>query len=267
MIIKELINKYLSKNYKLKDAQNLAAEEIILRKIASSDMADHVTLKGGIVMYNIANNNRRATQDIDFDLIRYSIDKESIALFINRMNYVDDGFLVSIKGGIEDLHQEDYQGVRLFVEIRDKNNDRLSIKLDIGVHAYLAIEQKNVVFNFESNSESVSVKVNPVEQIVAEKLLALARLGAISTRYKDLYDLYYLINECKASSQEVYRILSMFFEHTKKKPNNLFELQNVIDETLNDEAFAKEATNSVSKWIDMDYKTIKDTINDFINCL
>ena len=81
MTIKELVSDNINKGYKLKDAENLAAEEIILKKIASSDMAEHVTLKGGIVMYNLTKNNRRVTQDIDFDLIRYSIDKESIKAF------------------------------------------------------------------------------------------------------------------------------------------------------------------------------------------
>ena len=98
MTIKELVNDNIIKGYKLKDAENLAAEEIILKKIASSDMAEHVTLKGGIVMYNLTKNNRRVTQDIDFDLIRHSIDKESIRTFIDKMNRINDGFSLIIVG-------------------------------------------------------------------------------------------------------------------------------------------------------------------------
>ena len=44
-------------------------------------MAERVTLKGGIVMYNLSKNERRATRDIDFDFIRYSIDEASVRLF------------------------------------------------------------------------------------------------------------------------------------------------------------------------------------------
>ena len=51
MIIKELVDKNISNGCSLRDTQNLAAEEIIIRKIASSDYAERVTLKGGIVNY------------------------------------------------------------------------------------------------------------------------------------------------------------------------------------------------------------------------
>ena len=234
MNIRNIINTYTQKGYKFKDAQNLAAEEIIIKKIASSDMVEHVAFKGGIVMFNLTKNNRRVTQDIDFDLIRYSIDKESISMFINKMNRIDDGFNVFIHGDIEDLHQEDYHGVRVHIIIRDKNNNTVRTKLDIGVHTYSAIEQDNVIFSFDSNEEGISIKVNPKEQIVAEKLIALARLGKLSKRYKDLYDVYYLINECDISKKKVSEILSLFFINSKRKPNNLLDFINTIEDTLND---------------------------------
>ena len=210
MTIKQLVDNNLEKGYELKDAQNLAAEEVILRKLASTDLAEHVTLKGGIVMYNLAKNNRRVTQDIDFDLIRYSIDKKSIEMFVSKMNKNNDGFKILLSGQIEDLHQEDYDGVRVHLVIKDKTGKSLKIKLDIGVHTYMAIEQNKAVFSFDSDKQGIAIKVNPPEQIFAEKLIALARLGAISTRYKDLYDLFYLITKCELSRKRVKDILDLF---------------------------------------------------------
>ncbi|MBR1847434.1 MAG: nucleotidyl transferase AbiEii/AbiGii toxin family protein [Bacilli bacterium] len=84
MNIKDLIDKYRVSSSSLRDAQNLAAEEIVLSKIATSEMTEHITLKGGIVMYNLARSDRRVTKDIDFDFIRYSIEKESINAFIKK---------------------------------------------------------------------------------------------------------------------------------------------------------------------------------------
>lgn len=84
MSISELVSKYTSLGHNYRDAQNLAAEEIILNKIASSPLAENITLKGGIVMFNMTKSNRRVTQDIDFDLIRYSIDNESIMTFVEK---------------------------------------------------------------------------------------------------------------------------------------------------------------------------------------
>ena len=83
MTISEIVHKHMLRGLPRAVAQNLAAEEIFLSKLAKSDMAENATLKGGIVMYNLTRNERRATRDIDFDFIRYSIDEDSVRLFIN----------------------------------------------------------------------------------------------------------------------------------------------------------------------------------------
>ena len=90
MLIQDLVEKYIKQGHNFRNAQNLAAEEIIINKISSSSLSEYVTLKGGIVMYNLTKNNRRVTQDIDFDLIRYSIDESSIRLFVKKMNNINE---------------------------------------------------------------------------------------------------------------------------------------------------------------------------------
>lgn len=264
MLIKELVDKYVKQGHNFRNAQNLAAEEIVLNKIASSPLSEHVTLKGGIVMFNLTKNNRRVTQDIDFDLIRYSIDEYSIKLFVEKMNTIDDNITASIYGNIEPLHQEDYQGVRVHLQLKDINNSILRIKLDIGVHTYSAIEQEKIVFSFGSDKDSVCINVNPCEQVFAEKLLSLARLGPISTRYKDIYDIYYLIINDLVDIFKVKDILNMFFKSSKRKPNDILELVNSIIDTLNDDSFAKEAKEPASKWIDVDYDYLRKTIIRFV---
>ena len=81
MLIKQLVNKYMQQGHNFRNAQNLAAEEIVLNKIAASPLSENVTLKGGIVMFNLTKSDRRVTQDIDFDLIRYSIDKKILIMY------------------------------------------------------------------------------------------------------------------------------------------------------------------------------------------
>lgn len=267
MFIKEIVNGYIAQGHNYRNAQNLAAEEIVLSKIASSPLSEHVTLKGGIVMFNLTKSDRRVTQDIDFDLIRYSISEESIRLFVEKMNTADDGITASVSGNIEQLHQEEYQGVRVHLLLKDSKQSVLRIKLDIGVHTYSAIEQEKILFTFGNDGKFVSIKVNPCEQVFAEKLLSLARLGPISMRYKDIYDLYYLISNNLVEISKVRNILSLFFEYSKWKPNDFFELVNSITDTLEDKAFAEEAKEPASKWLDVDYDVLKKKIVDFISSL
>lgn len=267
MLINELVNKYMEQGHNYRNAQNLAAEEIVLNKIAASPLSEHVTLKGGIVMFNLTKSDRRVTQDIDFDLITYSIDDFSIKLFVEKMNTVNDGITASISGNIESLHQEDYQGVRVHLTLKDLKNATLRIKLDIGVHTYTAIEQEKIVFSFGSDNKSVSVKVNPCEQVFAEKLLSLARLGPISTRYKDLYDLYFLIANNLVEVTKTRNILNLFFQSSNRKPDDIFELVNSVIDTLNDIHFSSEARDPASKWMDVDYEYLRDVIIEFIKKL
>lgn len=264
MLIGEILQKYIKLGLDFRSAQNLVAEEIILNKIASSPLAEQVTLKGGMVMFNLTKSNRRVTQDIDFDLIRYSIDDTSIKLFVEKLNTSNDGISASIQGEIEPLHQENYHGVRVHISLEDTKKEQLDIKLDIGAHTYLDIKQEKILFTFEGNEKSISLKVNPCEQIFAEKSISLAKLGPISKRYKDIYDMYYLIENDLLSISEVKRILGQFFEFSKKPPHDINEFYNSIEGTLTNRDFADEAREPGSKWLDVDYEIAKDKIMWFI---
>ena len=264
MLINELINKYIGRGYSFKDAQNLAAEEIIIKKISSSPLANNITLKGGIVMFNLSKNARRVTQDIDFDFIRYSLDNESIYFFIEKLNDVNDGILVTVRGSIEKLHQENYKGARVNLLLIDRTKTKLKIKLDIGVHTYCIIEQKTLIFTFENDKDTIKINVNPSEQIFVEKILSLGRLGVLSTRYKDIYDLYYLIENKLINIDTIREILPIFLISSSKKPDNIIDLINFVIDTLEDKYFALEANKPAFKWIDIDYEILKKTIIEFI---
>ena len=47
-------------------------------------MSKNITIKGGVVMYGLSNDKRRATRDLDLDFIKYSLADESIKLFIGK---------------------------------------------------------------------------------------------------------------------------------------------------------------------------------------
>jgi predicted nucleotidyltransferase component of viral defense system len=264
MLVGDILQKYIELGFDFGSAQNLAAEEIILNKIASSPLAEQVTLKGGMVMFNLTKSNRRVTQDIDFDLIRFSIDDTSIKIFVEKLNSNNDGIFASIQGDIEPLHQENYHGVRVHILLKDTKKGQLNIKLDIGVHTYLTIKQEKILFAFEGNENSISLKVNPCEQIFVEKSISLAKLGPISKRYKDIYDIYYLIENNLLNISRVKRILGLFFEFSKKPPHDINEFYNSIEDALDNKAFAEEAKKPASKWLDVDYEIAKDKIMWFI---
>ena len=57
------------------------------------------------------------------------------------------------------------------------------------------LEQEEYCFSFDLYKNSANLLINSMEQIFTEKLKSLLKLGFRSTRYKDLFDFYYLYNK------------------------------------------------------------------------
>lgn len=266
MSIKDLVSRYSSLGYARPVAENLAAEEIFLTILSGSEMADKVALKGGIVMFNLTKSQRRATRDIDFDFIRYSIDEDSIRLFFRKMAASTREYSLSVNGKIKPLHQEDYHGVRVHVRIQDGSSyGPLLLKLDIGVHNHLEIEQERIVFSFGQGTE-LTLQVNSPEQIFAEKCLSLSRLGALSTRYKDIYDLYYLART-GLNASKVLDILLTFFAHSSRQPKTIEDFKARVESALTNSSFAKEADDPKNRWLDVSYEEASSLILKIIASL
>ena len=91
MNIEETISKYKNAGLGHPFALARTCQDIILHKIVKSGFGSNVTIKGGVVMMNISNDIRRATRDLDLDFIKYSLEDNSIRMFIDKLNTVDLG--------------------------------------------------------------------------------------------------------------------------------------------------------------------------------
>ena len=147
MNLEYLRQQYLSNGFKTANAEAKVCQDIILNKISKSTLNHNVTIKGGVVMYGLSNDLRRATRDLDLDFIRYSLDNKSIRIFIEKLNEVDDGITIKIIGEIEKLHHIDYDGKRVNLIISDNYGFSINSKLDIGVQSNLSLKQEEYCFN------------------------------------------------------------------------------------------------------------------------
>ena len=259
--IDEMIINYVSKGMTINQAENYVCQEIILNKISKSPMADRVLIKGGVAMFNTTKNLRRSTIDLDFDFIRYDISNKSIELFIELLNKYNSTYIVKIDK-IEPLHQDDYQGKRVIVTIRDKTR-KIVFKLDIGVYTLLAIEQSSACFYFDDENQIV-LKVNPPEQIFAEKLLSLAKHGVLSTRYKDIFDMYYFINEKMLKKDVVRKCLELLLIKPIKGIATIDDVCENVSKVFENDQYNERIRTTKEKWIDIDYMIVFKTIEDYI---
>lgn len=87
----------MKEGYTRANAIAKVCQDIILNEIAQSVYFKNVTIKVGVVMHSISNDKRRATRDIDLDFIKYSLDDDSIARFIDKLNNNDDGITIKME--------------------------------------------------------------------------------------------------------------------------------------------------------------------------
>ena len=249
MNIYELINKYIKAGYSENDAISKVAQDIILLKIGSSKYSKNVTVKGGVVMHNISKDVRRATQDMDIDFIRYSLEDKSIINFIRGLNDVDDGIKIKVVGKIEALHHQDYNGKRVYIQLIDKNKYSITSKLDIGVHKYFDLRQDEYCFDLDIIEESVSLLINSKEQIMVEKLKSLLKFGITSTRFKDIFDFYYLINNNNIDKDKFNKYIDkIIYKDDTREEKNINDIINKLKIIFSNRIIIRNLNDARNNW-------------------
>ena len=202
-------------------------------------------------MHSISKDLRRATRDMDLDFIKYSLEDNSIIRFIEELSNVDDGIKIKIDGEIKELHHQDYDGKRVNIELFDKYGNKLKTKLDIGVHKLLDIKQDEYCFDLSIINKNANLLINSKEQIFVEKIKSLLKLGFRSTRYKDLFDFYYLINKTELDKEKLMNCFNiLIFKDETMRENNIEDVVNRLQMTFDSNAYRNHLSNPKNNWLD-----------------
>ena len=268
MNISKHISEYLQLGLKGDDAVAKTCGDIILNRIAKSTNNKEVTIKGGFVMMTLSKNLRRATRDLDLDFIKYSLSDESILKFIEKLNIVDNDVILKVIEPITELSHQDYKGKRVILEISDKFKNKYDFKLDIGVHKNLDLKQEELCFDFNSTNEFVNLLVNSKEQIVSEKLKSLLKFGPASRRYKDVYDIYYLI-KINPMDKEKFKLLvdDYILKDDKMWENNYENIYNRLFETFSNKRFLNRLSRARENWLGIESSKVIEVILEYFESL
>lgn len=261
----ELIEIEKSKGYSDDNASAKVCQDLILEAIANSPFNRNVTIKGGVVMRAKTHNVRRATQDLDIDFIKHSLTSSSIDEFIDKLNTIE-GVIFVRNGDIEDLNQQDYHGKRAYILVKDNTGFQIISKIDFGVNKKIEIEQEEYCFDISYAEGSISLLINSSEQIFTEKLRSLLKFGPFSTRYKDIFDMYYLINHI-----EIDKILiclnSYIYQDSEMRESDINDIYNRVKFTFNNRTFQRRIKTTDKKWIDENIEDILIEILAFFRSL
>ena len=260
-----LINKEKSNGYNDVSASAKVCQDLVLKAIANGAMCKNVTIKGGVVMRSKTGNIRRATQDIDLDFIKYSLSESSIDLFIDSMNSINGVSFTRI-GKIEELNQQDYHGKRAFIQIVDNTGYQLSSKIDFGVHKNLEIKQEEYCFDISFADDGASLLINTNEQMVTGKLRSLLKFGPASTRYKDIFDMYYLTLHIDRYKLQMC-LNTYIYQDSGMRENNIDDVIKRVEMTFQNKMYQRRIQTSDKKWIDKNSNDIFEELIAFFYTL
>jgi predicted nucleotidyltransferase component of viral defense system len=263
----EIIKRYQDEGYSALMAESKACQDVMLRNIAKSRHKDNVAVKGGVVMRSFSHSRRRATRDIDFDFIHYPLTKKAVLNFLDEIS--DEEFSISAKENeIEELHQQDYRGLRVQASIEDPEGNSLRLKLDIGVHNHLDVPQMEYFFDIDAFEGGVSLLVNTPEQIFVEKLKSLLKHGFRSTRYKDVFDFYFLITERRLDKQRLKALVKEFiFDDPGMREKSFSDIAGRVERTFKNPEYSRNIQNAKAAWLDVEPSLAMDGVLAYLRSL
>lgn len=265
IIINDLLKIASNEGYEGVNATTKVAQDIILTIISKLEYNKNITLKGGVLMRSITKDARRTTQDLDIDLIRYSIEDIAIKKIIEKMNGIED-IEVSIDGNIKKLNQQDYKGREVHLKLMDKEGTSLNVKLDIGVQADMTIEQEEYCFDVGFIDGGITILANTKEQIFVEKLFSLLKWDIASTRYKDIYDLYFLTEYIDKNKLKTL-IENIIYKNQDLKVDNINAMIENLNGIFSNDRYLNNLKNPRHNWIEKETEIVTEKIISFVKGL
>lgn len=265
VIFKELIDKAIKNGYNEVNASAKVAQDVLLLIISQIEYNRNLTLKGGVLMRDFSKNARRATKDLDIDLIRYSLDDVSLIKLIEKMDGVEN-IEVKINGNIKELKQQDYKGKRVSLSLKDNNGQIIPTKIDFGVHADLTIEQISYCIDVGVDDNGVIILANTIEQMMTEKICSLLKHRIATTRYKDIFDICYLTDYVD-NKKIVETINKIILKNEGVRENTIDDISKSLKGIFANQNFVELIRNSKDNWIEKDVDEVIVKIEKFVDSL
>jgi len=176
----------------------LFCQEEFLRRLSGSEYADYLVLKGGMFIYTLSNFSSRSTADIDFLLQKQPGGIEDIQRMVNEIISVDTGnnYIQLIPQGYKIISlQRKYKGVS-FQLMGQIKNTKTSFNADIGIGDVIVPDPERLTVPVQlEDFKPAWILTYSLESTIAEKFEALIQRQQLTSRMKDIYDIYYLSNQ------------------------------------------------------------------------
>lgn len=170
--------------------------ERLLERISISKYKDNFILKGGMLISAMLGIDSRTTMDMDTTIKGFPLTKDNITNIMDEMCNIEIDDNVTLKINKVELIREDddYGGYRITFEAKYNNEMPVIMKIDITTGDKITYKEIKYSFTLMLEDRKIQIWSYNVETIIAEKFEAIVKRGVLSTRIRDYYDGYMLIN-------------------------------------------------------------------------
>ncbi len=197
MSFKAVINNMAKEN-------NIAAQSVLqtymlerlLERISISKYKDNFILKGGMLISAMLGIDSRTTMDMDTTIKGFPLTKDNITNIMDEICNIEIDDNVTLEITKVDLIREDddYGGYRVTFEAKYNNEMPVIMKIDITTGDKITYKEIKYSFTLMLEDRKIQIWSYNIETIIAEKFEAIVKRGVLSTRIRDYYDVYMLIN-------------------------------------------------------------------------
>ena len=202
--------------------------EHVLMRLEKSKYKENIILKGGVLLSSIIGSDMRTTKDIDATLKSIPLNEESIRNIFEEILSIDinDDFIFKIEN-IKDIRLEDeYGGYRINVY---GEFDKLKTHFFIEVTTGDIITPREIKYKYNSifEDKTIDIMAYTIETIIAEKFESIISKNITTTRAKDFYDMYVIVNSHIDKVDK--NILIKAIKRTFKHRNTNFNIEYLND--------------------------------------
>ncbi len=163
-------------------------------RLARSDYADRLILKGAQLFRFVEPEGHRPTRDADF-LSFGDYDPEALKEIFTEICQLtpekEDALSWENIRAAAIREENSYGGVRVLITCQ-LGKVKIPLQFDIGFGDIITPEVRIQKWPAPLDYEDISLATYPMETVVAEKLEAAVSLGINNSRMKDFYDLYWM---------------------------------------------------------------------------
>ena len=204
-------------------------QERLIYRMSQTPYRQNFYLKGGALMYAHERFAARPTLDIDFLGNNISNNGERIIAAFREICSVpceEDGVRYDVEHitskNITEL--KDYHGVRISIPVSMDTVAQV-LTMDIGFGDVVTPAPVDLDYpSLLGHLPSANILAYSLETVVAEKMHAVIDLADQSSRMKDYYDLYQILNTQELDTEVLKEAITRTFEnrHTGYDPNTMF---------------------------------------------